>query len=54
MKRFSSTNLYDSSRCTIYILIISSYDKIKSKFVNKTYISLVVYETKRDMYKIRA
>jgi hypothetical protein len=27
MKTFSTTNLYNSSLCTIYILNISSYDK---------------------------
>jgi hypothetical protein len=35
MKKFSAINLYDSSRCTIYILIISSYDKIKIKLFIK-------------------
>jgi hypothetical protein len=29
MKKFLTTNLYNSSRCTIYILIVSSYEKIK-------------------------
>jgi hypothetical protein len=51
MKKFSTTNLYNSSRCTIYILNISSYDKIKVNLFIKP-ISLVVYETTRDMYKI--
>jgi hypothetical protein len=27
MKKFSTTKLYNSSRCTIYILVVSSYDK---------------------------
>ena len=40
MKKFSTTNLYNSSRCTIYILVISSYDKIKVNLFRKT-ISLV-------------
>jgi hypothetical protein len=51
MKTFSTTNLYNSSRCTIYILIISSYDKIKVNLFIKS-ISLVVYDTIREMYKI--
>jgi hypothetical protein len=29
MKKNLTTNLYNSSRCTIYILIVYSYDKIK-------------------------
>jgi hypothetical protein len=50
MKKFSTTNLYNSSRCTIYILVISSHDK--KKFIHKNYTSLVDYETTREMYKI--
>jgi hypothetical protein len=44
MKKFSTTNLYNSSRYTDYILVISSYVKIKVDLFIKT-ISLVVYET---------
>jgi hypothetical protein len=51
MKKVSTTNMYSSSIC--YILAISSYDKIKvNLFRKKNYISLVVYETIREMYKI--
>jgi hypothetical protein len=46
-----TTNLYNSSRSTIYILIISSYDKIKVNLFIKS-IFFVVYETTRNMYKI--
>jgi hypothetical protein len=51
MKKFSTTNLYNSSRYTIYILIIFSYDKIKVNLFIK-HISLVVYESTKEMYKI--
>ena len=37
MKSFSITDLYNSSRRTIYILIISSYDKIKVNFFINLY-----------------
>ena len=33
MKKFSTTKLYNSSRCTIFVLVFSSYDKVKNKFV---------------------
>jgi hypothetical protein len=45
---FSTINLYNSSLCTIYILNISSYDKIKVNLFIKP-ISLVVYETTRGV-----
>jgi hypothetical protein len=48
MKRFSTANLYNSSRHTIYILIISLFDKIKVNLFIKP-ISLIVYETTRDV-----
>jgi hypothetical protein len=51
MEKFSTTNFYNSSRYTIYILIISSYDKIKINLFIKP-ISLVVYEITKEMYKI--
>jgi hypothetical protein len=51
MKKFSATNLYNSSRRTIYILVISSYDEIKVNLFIKT-ISLIVYETTRKIHKI--
>jgi hypothetical protein len=51
MKKVLTTNLYNSSKCTIYILIVSLYDKIKVNLFMK-HISLVVYETTREMYKI--
>jgi hypothetical protein len=53
MKKNSITNLYNSSWCTIYILNISSYDKIKVNLFLKP-ISLVVYEITREVYKICA
>jgi hypothetical protein len=48
MKKFSTTKLYNTSRCIIFILVIFSYDKIKvNLFTELIYISLVVYETIR-------
>jgi hypothetical protein len=52
MKKFSTTDLYNSSRYTIYILIIFLYDKIKVNLFIKA-VSLVVYKTKREIYEIR-
>ena len=51
MKKFSTTKLYNSSRC-MFVLVFSSYDKVKiNLFTNLTYLSYV-YETTREIYKI--
>jgi hypothetical protein len=49
MEKFSTINLYNSSRCTIYILIISSYDKIKVNFFIKPISSRSLWNYKRDV-----
>ena len=39
MKKFSTTKLYNSSRCIIFFLVFSSYDKVKvNLFTNLTYL----------------
>lgn len=38
MEKFSSTKLYNSSWCTTFVLVISSYGKVKVKFVDNIYI----------------
>jgi hypothetical protein len=49
MKKFSATNLYNSSRWTIYILVISSYDEIKVDLFIKT-ISLSEFTKLQERY----
>ena len=50
MKKFSTTKLYNSSRCTIFVLIFSSYDKVKiNLFTNLTYLSSSLWNYKRDI-----
>jgi hypothetical protein len=50
MKTFSTTNLYNSSRCIIYILIISSFDKIKvNLFIKHISLSYSLWNCKRDV-----
>ena len=40
MKNFSTIKLYNSSRCTMFVLVFSSYDKVKvNLFTNLTYLS---------------
>ena len=50
MKKFSTKKLYNSSKYTIFILFISSYDKIKvnlfTKFIN---LSRSLWNYKRDV-----
>ena len=45
MKKFSTTKLYNSSRCTMFVLVFSSYDKVKvNLFTNLTYLSCSLYK----------
>jgi hypothetical protein len=40
MKKFSTTKLFNSSRCTMFILVICSFDKMKvNLFTNLTCLS---------------
>ena len=50
MKKFSTTKLYNSSRCTMFVLVFSSYDKVKiNLFTNLTYLSCSLWNYKRDI-----
>ena len=49
MKKFSTTNLYNSSWCTIYILNISLYDKIKINLFINLYLSRSLWNYDRDV-----
>ena len=50
MKKFSTIKLYNSSRCTMFVLVFSSYDKVKVKlFTNLTYLSCSLWNYKRDI-----
>ena len=50
MKKFSTTKLYNSSRCTMFVLVFSSYDKVKvNLFINLTYLSCSLWNYKRDI-----
>ena len=50
MKKFSTTKLYNSSRCTMFVLVFSSYDKVKvNLFTNLTYLSGTLWNYKRDI-----
>jgi len=41
INKFSTTKLYNFSRYIIFILVISSFDKVKNKFIHKFYISFL-------------
>jgi hypothetical protein len=44
MKKILTTKLYNSSRCIIFILVISSYDKVKiNLFTKLTYLSCLLF-----------
>ena len=50
MKKFLTTKLYNSSRCTMFVLVFSSYDKVKvNLFTNLTYLSCSLWNYKRDI-----
>ena len=50
MKKFSTTKLYNSSRCAMFVLVFSSYDKVKiNLFTNLTYLSCSLWNYKRDI-----
>ena len=50
IKKFSTTKLYNSSRCTMFVLIYSSYDKVKiNLFTNLTYVSGSLWNYNRDI-----
>ena len=51
MKKFSTTNLYNSLRCTMFVLVFSSYDKVKiNLFTNHIYLSSIFMKLMRDVY----
>ena len=50
IKKFSTTKLYNSSRCTMFVLVFSSYNKVKiNLFTNLTYLSCSLWNYKRDI-----
>ena len=50
IKKFSTTKLYNSSRCTMFVLVFSSYDKVKiNLFTNLTYLYCSLWNYKRDI-----
>lgn len=50
MKKILTTKLYNLSRCTIFVIIIFSYDKVKlNLFINYTPLSCSLWNFKREI-----